>query len=129
MQKILIKKYGIETSFDPCSYPGVKCKYYFNNDLDFDKTQQCGKINVEDRDMKMSELNDYAKYTEVSFMIFRTGSCLILGNCSEKILVFIYDFIKQILYDEYNEISIFNDGHVIKEKKIKIRRKTFFVDK
>jgi hypothetical protein len=28
-------KYGIETAYDPCSYPGVKCKFYFNNDIGF----------------------------------------------------------------------------------------------
>jgi hypothetical protein len=26
------EKYGIESAYDPCSYPGVKCKYYFNNE-------------------------------------------------------------------------------------------------
>lgn len=129
IQNILCKKYGIETSFDPCSYPGVKCKFYFNNSVDFDKTLQCGKINIEDRLMKMSELNDNKKYTEVSFMIFRTGSCLIVGNCTEKILVFIYEFIKQILYNEYTEISIKNEGDAVKEKKQKIRKKTFILEK
>jgi hypothetical protein len=48
----------------------------------------------DDRGMKMSELIENKKYTEVSFMIFRTGSCLIVGNCSEAILVFIYKFIR-----------------------------------
>jgi hypothetical protein len=121
---ILNRKYGIETSFDPCSYPGVKCKFYFNNDLPFDKTVQNGKIIEEDRSLKMSELGENKKYTEVSFMIFRTGSCLIVGNCSEKILLFIFHFIKQILADEYSAISVMNEEVVAKTKKSKIRKKT-----
>jgi hypothetical protein len=117
-------KYGIETAYDPCSYPGVKCKFYFNQDIGFDATLQNGKIIECERGMKMSELSDNKKYTEVSFMIFRTGSCLIVGNCSEKVLVFIYDFIKQLLQSEYYAIHVVNDEPVMKNKKTKLRKRT-----
>ena len=117
------EKYGIETAYDPCSYPGVKCKFYFNHEFGFDPSIQNGKIIVNDRSMKMSELDDNKKYTEVSFMIFRTGSCLIVGNCSEKILMFIFEFIKNILQTEYHKIHTTNEEVVVKNKKIKIRKK------
>lgn len=116
-------KYGIETAYDPCSYPGVKCKFYFNNDIGFNVTSQNGRILEHERNMKMSELDDNKKYTEVSFMIFRTGSCLIVGNCSEKILLFIFDFIKHILKEEYEKISVVNEEPVVKSKKSKLRKK------
>ena len=116
-------KYGIETAYDPCSYPGVKCKFYFNNDLAFDKSIQTGVISKEDRTMKLSELSDSDKYTEVSFMVFRTGSCLIVGNCSEKVLMFVYDFIKQMLYDEYKHIRVINADVSTKVKTKKVRKK------
>jgi len=118
------EKYKIESAYDPCSYPGVKCKYYFNNTLEFDKDLQNGQIMLEDRKMKMSELNDYSKYTEISFMIFRTGSCLIVGNCTERILRFVFDFIKKILEDEYNNIIVKNETVACKIKKTKLRKKT-----
>jgi hypothetical protein len=121
------EKYGIETAYEPCSYPGVKCKFYFNNDIGFDEFKQNGKILIEDRNMKMSELIENKKYTEVSFMIFRTGSCLIVGNCSEKILRFIYNFIKNILETEYNNIHVENEVQVIKNKNMKLRKKTIFM--
>lgn len=124
LHHILTQKYGIETSFDPCSYPGVKCKFYFNNEEIFDEKIQNGVIHVEDRSMKMSELMDNKKYTEVSFMIFRTGSCLIVGNCSEKILMFIFQFIKKILLDEYSNIRVEKDDKSGKHKKVKLRKKT-----
>lgn len=126
---ILSKKYGIETSYDPCSYPGVKCKYYFNNEQDFNTDIQHGKITNDDICMKMSELDDNRKYTEVSFMIFRTGSCLIVGNCSEKILLFIFEFIKKILSDEYENIFVVNTDLGVKVKKPKLRKKTIIVSK
>ena len=121
------EKYGIETAYEPCSYPGVKCKFYFNNDIGFDEVKQNGKIIIEDRNMKMSELIENKKYTEVSFMIFRTGSCLIVGNCSEKILRFIYNFIKNILEAEYNNIHVENEVQIIKNKNMKLRKKTVFM--
>uniref|UniRef100_A0A6C0HIZ8 Uncharacterized protein n=1 Tax=viral metagenome TaxID=1070528 RepID=A0A6C0HIZ8_9ZZZZ len=116
-------KYGIETAYDPCSYPGVKCKFYFNNDIGFDVDLQNGRILAHERNMKMSELDDNKKYTEVSFMIFRTGSCLIVGNCSERILLFIFDFIKNILKAEYEKISVVSEEPVVKAKKSKLRKK------
>lgn len=121
------EKYKIDSSYDPCSYPGVKCKFYFNNEIGFDIEKQNGLIMEEDRCMKMSELCENKKYTEVSFMIFRTGSCLIVGNCSEKILMFIFDFIKKILKEEYTNISVENDNHLLKTKKTKLRKKTILI--
>lgn len=120
-------KYKIESAFDPCSYPGVKCKFYFNNEIGFDSILQNGQIMNEDSSMKMSELGDNKKYTEVSFMIFRTGSCLIVGNCSERILKFVFEFIKKILYDEYNVINVKNEEITIKNKKTKLRKKTILM--
>ena len=121
------KKYGIESAFDPCSYPGVKCKFYYNNENPHHTDFQTGQILQEDQNMKLSALIDCKKYTEVSFMIFRTGSCLIVGNCSEKILLFVFDYIKQFLTNEYNEIQIANDEPNTKTKTTKIRKKTIQV--
>jgi hypothetical protein len=117
-------KYNIETAYDPCSYPGVKCKYYYNHELGFNIDQQQGRLIHEDRTMKMSELDSATKYSEISFMIFRTGSCLIVGNCTERILRFVYESIKQILRDEYYNIAVKNVNIEPKTKKEKIRKKT-----
>jgi hypothetical protein len=117
-------KYGIKSAYDPCSYPGVKCKYYFNNELEYDHSIQKGQVMSEDRLLKMSEIDDNKKYTEISFMIFRTGSVLIVGNCSEKCLLFVFEFIKQLLMNEYLHIRIENDEPSLKVKKSKLRKKT-----
>jgi hypothetical protein len=127
LHHILSKKYNIESSFDPCNYPGVKCKYYYNNDISSEDSKQTGNIDAEDCHMKMSELGESKKYTEVSFMIFRTGSCLILGNCSETILLFIFEFLKNLLIREYPNISVSNNEINEKNKKPKLRKKTIFV--
>ena len=124
LYKILCSlKYSIEASYDPCSYPGVKCKFYFCNKNGFDIEKQNGCVLKEDNILKMNELSESKKYTEVSFMLFRTGSCLIVGNCSEKILRFIFKFIKNLLTVEYENIRILNEYPIIKIKKNKIRKK------
>jgi hypothetical protein len=123
------KKYGIESAYDPCSYPGVKCKFYYNNDLEYDMNKQLGRIIETDQMMKLSALIDSKKYTEISFMIFRTGSCLIVGNCSEKILLFVFDFIKRFLEQEYEQIRVVNEDPITKIKKVKLRKKTIMVSK
>jgi hypothetical protein len=90
---------------------------------------QNGRVLPQDRTMKMSALFDSKKYTEISFMIFRTGSCLIVGNCSEKILLFVFDFIKMVLSTEYRAICVANETPMIKIKKTKLRKKTIIISK
>jgi hypothetical protein len=116
-------KYRIESSYDSCSYPGVKCKYYFRNEAGFDVSKQLGCVLKEDNELKMTELYDSKKYTEVSFMIFRTGSCLVVGNCSELMIRFIFDFIKNILTTEYENIFVEQYDEEVKTKKVKLRKK------
>ena len=56
-------------------------------------------------------------------MIFRTGSVLIVGHCTEKILKYIYAKIKKLLADEYNEIKISYVPAKRTSKKKHIRKK------
>jgi|TARA_B110000285_G_scaffold69963_1_gene80566 TATA-box binding protein (TBP) (component of TFIID and TFIIIB) len=71
---ILKKKYKIKCNMDSCSYPGIQCKYQFS------------------------------QTHEVSFMIFRTGSVLIVGKCSDEQLREIYSFLVILFKEEYNNI-------------------------
>jgi hypothetical protein len=122
-------KYKIETAYDPCSYPGVKCKFYFNHEDGYESDKQKGFICRNDYNQKMDELGENKKYTEVSFMIFRTGSCLIVGNCTRKVLNYIYDFIKKLLHNEYSNIMTPSDETTVKVKQEKIRKKNITVTK
>jgi len=72
----------------------------------------------------------YTNVREVSFMIFRTGSVLIVGRCDENVLFVIYDFLKIILNNEFKNICQKNvkvDEHA-KDKKKKIRRKNITIE-
>jgi len=87
---ILKTKYNVKCSYDPCSYPGIQCKYKINS-------------------------------VEISFMIFRTGSVLIVGKCENEDLYVIYDFIKNIFKHEF--MNVYEEVNEPKEKnKTKIKK-------
>ena len=123
---ILVQSYNIETSYDPCTYPGIKCKFYYINNSLY-TGEQNGYVLEEDMYLKKKQLYNECKYVEVSIMIFRTGSCLIVGNCEENIIYFVFNFIKNILVKEKELISIQNTVKIIKKKYIKIKKKSVFV--
>lgn len=128
LHDILKFKYNIQSIYDPCSYPGIQCKFYYNPDLE----KQIGsQISEEDK-------KKFKNMSQVSFMIFRTGSVLIVGRCDENVLMIIYDFLKIILNNEYKHICQKNiklngepDIHQFKnkdkDKKQKIRRKNITI--
>jgi hypothetical protein len=119
---ILKMKYNIQSIYDPCSYPGIQCKFYYNPDVGI----QCGsQISEENKSL-------YKNISEVSFMIFRTGSVLIVGKCDENVLMIIYEFLKVVLNNEYKNISQKNTENFVNSakdiKKTKIRKKSIIVD-
>uniref|UniRef100_A0A6C0LKS3 TATA-box binding protein n=1 Tax=viral metagenome TaxID=1070528 RepID=A0A6C0LKS3_9ZZZZ len=95
---ILRSKYNLNVSFDPCSYPGIQCKY-----------------DIEDH--------------KISFMIFRTGSILIVGKCEDPIIHKVYNFLKDILHDEYQFIhEEYSSVVKPKEHKSKTRKVVIYVN-
>tara|TARA_A100001015_G_scaffold14425_1_gene16879 strand:- start:546 stop:1565 length:1020 start_codon:yes stop_codon:yes gene_type:complete len=88
--EILKYKYNYSVIYDPCSYPGIQCKYWFN-------TSNTGRC--------MCNPSSNCDCNMVSFMIFRTGSVLIVGNCDEEMLKFVYEKLKTIFINEYSEIN------------------------
>ena len=143
---ILQLKYNIEAIYDPCSYPGIQCKFYYN----MNKKQQNGCQNVNDskNDTKndVLDINTIIKESnlevtlnmnvKVSFMVFRTGSVLIVGKCDENVLLIIYEFLKRILHNEYanicqqkNKMELEQENCIIsKDKNKKIRKKNIIVN-
>jgi TATA-box binding protein (TBP) (component of TFIID and TFIIIB) len=111
MYSLLKYKYRIHCNFDSCSYPGIQCKFYYDNTIK--GNEQTGT------------LPKHKDYLEISFMIFRTGSVLIVGKCESEVLFEIYDKIKEILSVEYEKICNTNiqacDKFVKKEKIVKYK--------
>jgi hypothetical protein len=113
LHNIIKRKYKIDSLYDSCKYPGINCKFYFNREIGFDVERQNGVIQQEDYRLKMDELQETNKYIKITFVIFQTGSCIIVGNCSEKVLRFVFDFVKKMLHDEYRSIFIEGDATAV----------------
>jgi hypothetical protein len=122
---ILKFKYKIHVVYDPCSYPGIQCKFYFNSKNKIhDGTCKCSKRCDKSNRYK---INSDSSCSEISFMIFRTGSVLIVGHCSEETLHIIYKCVKNILLTEAEEIYIKGD-ELKKTKTKKVWKKHIYVD-
>lgn len=85
--QLLKHKYNIKCNYDSCSYPGIQCKYKYEDD-------------------------------EISFMIFRTGSVLIVGKCEDDVLFKIYNFLKDIFIKEVENIyePCYEENKKVKQK-------------
>jgi TATA-box binding protein (TBP) (component of TFIID and TFIIIB) len=70
---------NVSAVYDPCSYPGIQCKIYYTDEGEIVTTPVEGN--------------------SVSFMIFRTGSILIVGKCSQSTIYNIYNYIIAMLKD------------------------------
>lgn len=108
---ILKYKYNIQTIYDSCSYPGIQCKY------------------------PLPAASPGEKPRHISFMVFRTGSVLIVGKCNEDTLMDLYGFLKRLLRVEYPLICqkhltedemLLQQSHVGKHKKQKLRRRYIY---
>jgi len=119
---ILKYKYRINSNFDACSYPGIQCKFYYDKLIEED---------TDDTNNQTGQQPNHKMFDEVSFMIFRTGSVLIVGKCEEPVLYKIYNFIKNILKNEYENIRSNSVQTILpnnKQRKKKIRKKIIFMD-
>jgi len=125
LYKVLKYKYKINSNFDPCSYPGIQCEFYHDSSS---LEQQCGMQPSIER--AIANTTNEKSITKVSFMIFRTGSVLIVGKCSEELLYEIYTFLCRIFETEYDEIKWISKepfATKVKDKTRKTRKKTIFV--
>jgi len=138
LYNILKYEYRINSNYDSCSYPGIQCKFFYyvgrkhNTDDDDDdddshtKNQNADKhqCHIQNGQQPTTDLTDYI---EISFMIFRTGSVLIVGKCEDYVLHDIYDFIKELFRVEFLNIYshiIQPDDDNVKKHVPKLRTRT-----
>ena len=121
LHDLLKYKYKIDTIYDPCSYPGIQCKYKFRDGKIKDEStlsqliRNCTGIAAKEKEQ-----------TKVSFMIFRTGSILIVGKCNEMVLTIVYEFLKTVIQNEFSSIfqGAYVDASVKADKKEKLKTTT-----
>jgi hypothetical protein len=108
MYDLLKYTYNINCAYDPCSYPGIQCEFYYDTAVSVQTG--CQPLYIENnkkalKEEKKDKTKNAPTVIKVSFMIFRTGSVLIVGKCDEIILRDIYVFIKNILETQHEKIE------------------------
>jgi len=127
LYKLLKYKYRINCNYDACSYPGIQCKFFYvkgSGEQSGQQPMQCVAGEETNRYKKTS--NDTKAHYEISFMIFRTGSVLIVGKCNEDVLREIYEFIRTMLETEYMVVGkclVPTECSAEKKRVPKVRRK------
>jgi hypothetical protein len=131
LYQLLKYKYRINCNYDACSYPGIQCKFFYVQGMRLG--EQTGQQPMHSPDDAMTMTNKHKKarndtktHYEISFMIFRTGSVLIVGKCNEDVLHEIYEFIRTMLETEYMTIGkcLVSTNTLLEKKRVpKVRRK------
>jgi len=119
LYQILKYKYNIHSLYDPCSYPGIQCKFFYNDKND----KITGLCHCEAKCSLNKKHKKNNKCDIISFMIFRTGSVLVVGNCSEETLNKVYVFIVDLLKNNCEEIKSDIKFEIKKPKKKKYRKR------
>ena len=109
--------YRIDSAYDPCSYPGIQSTFYHDSTKDVQTGRQPERGGP--------------SITKVSFMIFRTGSVLIVGKCSEEVLEDIYTFLGDLLRREYHRVGCAGPPELLRAEQPRAkepRRKTLTLE-
>ena len=122
LAEILKYQYHLHVVYDPCSYPGIQCKFYYNEENDSNN----GICSCEKKCSKKGSGKGANECLEISFMVFRTGSVLIVGHCDEEILHKIYKYVKMMLIKECPNIAIPGTKKK-KQKNKKVWKKTILI--
>lgn len=113
--------YGLETSYDPITYPGVICRYYqpTKEGVDWPPgrcpcTPPCSTLRIGDKKGKKkrnpeaeaeADALEYGKCQKLTLMLFRTGSVLIVGRCPQELLEKVHRFVAQALLEHRSTIE------------------------
>ena len=103
LYKMLIEKYQMNCSFEPCIYPAVKIKYYFNDDNSCRKDGIC-YCSKKCMIGKSSGCGDN-QCKKVTIAVFQSGCIIITGGQSIAQVDEAYDFITRILADNIDVIK------------------------
>jgi len=140
LYKIMIKEYGLFSTFEPCIYPGVNIKYYWNSenrDISFPGVCQCStKCNGK------GDGHGNGNCKKITISAFQSGNVIITGARNEEQIKITYNFINSIFKKYYsdlkkNDIPDFedlyfsddSDNEISEKKKRKQKQKIVMVKK
>lgn len=95
LQEILVKNYKIYSSYEPCIYPGVNSKFYWNKE--YENKEFYGKCYCSLPCTGKGDGNGNGRCKKVTIAIFQSGSIIITGARKLEQISAAYNFINNIL--------------------------------
>jgi TATA-box binding protein (TBP) (component of TFIID and TFIIIB) len=103
LQNLLSNKYNIFSSYEPCIYPGVNSKYYFNEQYMGNEYEGKCYCDVYCNGKGIGNGNGQCK--KITIAIFQSGSIIITGARDMEQIKCAHKFINTIIDDNYAEIK------------------------
>lgn len=102
LHTLLSKRYQIFSSYEPCIYPGVNSKYYWNSVCHDNQIKGVCKCDKTCTGKGKGEGDGDCK--KITISIFQSGNIIITGARSLQQIEDAYKFINEVLKDNYHEI-------------------------
>ena len=127
LHKLIVKKYKLFSSYEPCIYPGVNTKYYWNKTNTLKDgicrcTKKCNGKGVGNGD------GDCKKIT---CSVFQSGNVIITGARDKQQIYDAYAYINELFKNHMdilkrnNQPEIFEDNYQQKDKIIMVKKKKY----
>lgn len=102
LYKVCVQTYENDCSFEPCIYPGVKIRYYFNEDNHIrDGLCHCGC----ECDVGKGSGKGEGQCKKITIAVFQSGCVIITGAQSPEQISEAYTFINRLIMLHQNDIE------------------------
>lgn len=105
LHNLLIQQYKLFSSYEPCIYPGVNSKYFWNKEYKNDFTKEDGICHCCKQCNGKGKGDGVGKCKKITISIFQSGNIIITGARSIEQINDSYKFINKILKDNYSELK------------------------
>ena len=102
LHSILVKQYKIFSSYEPCIYPGVNSKYYWNLDYKNKSGLKEGICHCSKNCTGKGKGKGDGKCKKITISVFQSGNIIITGARSLEQIDDAYNFINKVLKKNYS---------------------------
>ena len=103
LHSLLVNRYKIFSSYEPCIYPGVNSKYYWNKD--YKDAKFLGKCYCKSNCNGKGNGEGDGNCKKITISIFQSGSVIITGAKTMRHIEDAYRYINQIITDNFDLIQ------------------------
>ena len=103
LHELLVNKYNIFSSYEPCIYPGVNSKFYYNEK--YKDMEYRGKCYCDTYCNGKGTGNGNGQCKKITVAIFQSGSIIITGARNMNQIKIAHSFINKVIDDNYSDLK------------------------